>query len=221
MGRNSLTELSDSELLQRFKPLLFYDSGERYFSCSVEAAPPAGVDYRMMGGARLEGEPELQNVIYGRVVQDDGGRWLQYWSFHLYNNVIFGNHSGDWEGVQYLLQGNVPILAAYAQHARGEVRQWSDLKWEEGTRPRVYVARGSHASYFETGWYKRDKILWERADGKHPLNPVDPRLVVMPEAATSWCFRLGTWGRDKSSPASPGHQMRWKRPSEWARYIEK
>src|SRR4051812_37521270 len=42
-----------------------------------------------------------------------------------------------------------PDLAVYAQHAGGESRHWAQVDLVPGTqRPIVYVARGSHASYF-------------------------------------------------------------------------
>lgn len=200
----ALTELTDTDLLERFKPLLFFDSKERYFAQSIE------------------GEPD---VIYGRIATEREGmavaRWLQYWVYYErdWSPLPWRHgHAGDWEGVQFLLQGNVPILAVYAQHDRGEIRQWQDTMWVAGTRPPVYVVRGRHSCRFEAGWSCHGIDL-ERADGKHPFNPVDPRLVVMPE--DGWVMRDEPWGDDDGSPASPGHQMRWRKPSSWARYVEK
>jgi len=69
--------------------------------------------------------------------------------------VTFGglschDHEGDWEGVTVVLRhsrGRLrPLGALYDAHGRSVRWQWADIE-HEGSRPKVYVAAGSHASY--------------------------------------------------------------------------
>ena len=82
---------------------------------------------------------------------DDGGWWLQYWFFYLFNNKAFlgfGLHEGDWEMVQVRLDSDEqPQEMAFAQHTHGQRCAWNALTLEDEHRPVVFVARGSQASY--------------------------------------------------------------------------
>lgn len=179
--------------LERYKPWLWYDSGERFHA--------QGID----------GEPD---VIYGRIAREGPDTWLQYWFWHTMNwSRLIGRHQGDWEGIQIKLDPE-PVSAVYAQHARGERASWDTIEKRDG-RPVVYVAGGTHASYVTPGWHRATNVSLERANGKGRL--VDPEVVVMPEQG--WPIRPGRWGADKHSPASPGHQWRWRQPSTWAAYV--
>jgi hypothetical protein len=86
---------------------------------------------------------------------------IQYWWFFFYNDA-WNRHQGDWEGVTiFVLAGPDqtfrPLGAAYGAHDLGRWRRWQDLQKlndsavvsRTGTHPMVYVARGSHASYFD------------------------------------------------------------------------
>ncbi|MFL5904085.1 MAG: Vps62-related protein, partial [Solirubrobacteraceae bacterium] len=80
------------------------------------------------------------------------GPWLQYWLFYAQNAqdrgiVHTGRHAGDWEMVQLRLAHGAPVEAVYAQHSGAERCGWDDVR-HEGGHPVVYVANGSHASYF-------------------------------------------------------------------------
>jgi hypothetical protein len=175
--------------LERYKPWLWYDSGERFYAESIEGTA---------------------DVIYGRVVTQGADTWLQFWTWYtMDSSPLIGRHQGDWEGIQIKLDPG-PVSAVYAQHARGERASWDTIEKHDG-RPVVYVANGSHASYLAPGWHRH----LERANGKG--RHVDPQLVVMPEQG--WPMRPGRWGANKHSPASPGHQWRWREPSSWAAYV--
>ena len=103
-------------------------------------------------------------TVYARVCTRDQHTILQYWFLYLFNegrylnDVIPWFHEGDWEmiqmvfyykGVQEVLDsGNVPDIIVYSQHETAEVRDWSSLG-QLGFHPYVYVARGSHANYFD------------------------------------------------------------------------
>src|SRR5262249_6569764 len=83
---------------------------------------------------------------------------LQYWLFYLSNDAA-NVHEGDWEMIQVVLDANRrPTYAAYAQHNTYSWRPWDEVltdsrdtdgSGEPEEHPRVYVARGSHASYFQ------------------------------------------------------------------------
>lgn len=98
--------------------------------------------------------------------------------------------------------------AVYAQHAGAQRRPWGDVR-ASGARPHVYVAFGTHASYFEPGFHRRTKVSLERANGKG--RRVDPQLELIPE--TGWPLSPRRWGRDPNSPRSPGQHRQWRRPS--------
>lgn len=82
---------------------------------------------------------------------------IQYWFLYMYNDFL-NVHEGDWESITLFLDENQkPIHAAYANHEGGRRRRWEDVKvqgkhWDDGedpTHPVVYVAAGSHGSYFQ------------------------------------------------------------------------
>jgi hypothetical protein len=116
-------------------PVLIHDSDERNPLASVARAGVAARSPR----------------VYGRVA----GPWLQYWLFYAHNAqdrgvVQTGRHAGDWEMVQVRLDAGRPVEAVYSQHSGAERCGWADVR-RSGTHPLVYVANGSHASYFVPG----------------------------------------------------------------------
>jgi len=104
---------------------------------------------------------------YGRVVRDQDWIVLQYWFFYAYNNWrsgFFGinDHEADWEQVSiYVYEDDdhqiKPEWVAYASHdyfGDDLRRHWTDPELDKvGEHPVVYVAAGSHASYFQPGEY--------------------------------------------------------------------
>lgn len=124
--------------------------------------------------ARRPEEQRYRHTLYARVLE---GRELpdipeshplastiavQYWWYFFYNDA-WNRHQSDWEGVTVFLLpmpdgGYKPLGAAYGNHDLGRWRRWQDLQRVddgkrasgEGSHPLVYVARGSHASYFES-----------------------------------------------------------------------
>jgi predicted component of type VI protein secretion system len=114
--------------------------------------------------------PHLRNRMYGHAVEAGGHLWLQYWFFYFYNDynlaLGIGLHEGDWEMVQLRIHDGAPDLAVYAQHRQAEKRPWAQVIKLPGdpNRPMVYVARGSHASYFEPGFHQTE-AWYDLADG--------------------------------------------------------
>ena len=179
---------------------------------------------------RFQGEAAYRERVYGRVKEDAGRLWLQYWLWSYYNPkhlLGLGKHEGDWELVQIGLDDDGrPEVATYSQHEGGEARSWDKLKRHQGDHPIVYVAPLSHACYFEPGAHPY-VIGVDHPDGSLP--PVLPHV----EPFGAWEDWTGRWGASTGvgsrfldgrlagrfggrSPASPGRQgMKWEHPTAW------
>lgn len=220
--------------LKRFCPVLCLDSRERFSSAGQGSAPgqslrradghPVAVqpilsldalaEYaytdRVSGkdvepGDYLEA-PSLPSTIYARSIHRAGRMYLQYWLWFAKDR----GHEGDWESVVMRMGAHVPDLVGYAQHSAGQQRSWPRVR-REGGRPIVYVARGSHASYFEAGTY----ILpsWRSLDHANGRRREDPQLEVID--SPDWMLWPGRWGRDAKSPVSPSQHWAWHDPAGW------
>jgi hypothetical protein len=180
-------------------------------------------DYRDQYVA-LRRQQRYRNRMYGRAKEDSDGRlWLQYWFFYLYNDYNLaggiGLHEGDWETAQLRMLGASPDLAVYAQHRWAERRPWGDVDRLEGSldTPLVYVARGSHASYFRPDYHETE-AWYDMADGKRPA----PELALEPidDGSRSWVAWPGRWGDtrarvggiDQPSPKGPCAHKQWDDP---------
>jgi hypothetical protein len=188
----------------------------------------------------LHQQDAYRNRVYGHFVPDGNERWLQYWFFYFYNDFNLvggilgaGRHEGDWEMIQLRLgEKDIPDYAVYAQHKKAGVRRWGEVEMVPGTeRPVVYVARGSHASYFDLGplgigmhgtgnW-----VDW--ADGER--SSPEPTLEIVREGQPQWKWLHwpGHWGDtkpgplfhlpfDDDSPTGPGAHPQWSRPLDLA-----
>ncbi len=179
-----------------------------------------------------------QSTVYAHVAtQTDrpGLLALQYWSFW-YHNPAKNNHEGDWEFVQLLFEADTvsealdgsPIAVGYAQHTGGERASTGDPKLEfEGSRPVVYAARGSHASYFGSALFLgrsgREGFGCDNTDG--PSRRIDPAVVVLPDTVTNpddplaWLTFQGRWGQREpgffNGPTGPYAKDRWTEPVTW------
>ena len=189
---------------------------------------------------RMHADPAYANVVYGRVVKDQTGAtggliWLQYWFFYYNNNPgnvpLAGNHEGDWEGVQYGLNPVTfaPEVALYNQHDHTEKCSWPQVEKNPVGHPTVYVAPGSHASYFRAGAYPSDvRPLYEIPKGDL-WPPTLPRLEYIDYADPPWVKWPGGWGGDHAptwpivggpisgvelayptSPQGPAAQKKWE-----------
>ena len=161
----------------------------------------------------------LGDRIYARAVQEDGGRvWLQYWFFYYFNDKSLagiGRHEGDWEMIQIGLDGaGHPEVATFAQHIGGERREWKDVKTiddEPDAPPIVFVALGSHASYFQTGHYLLKPWLLLR---DHAVDGVPVRPAIEHLDGARWPSWPGRWGRP-GAPQGPMQHLQWDRPDSW------
>lgn len=88
-----------------------------------------------------------RRVAYGRFVPGSPDI-LQYWYLYVYND-FFNNHEADWEMAAIELgDDGTPRRVGLSGHFGGAQRDWKDVRKIDG-KPVVYVARGSHAGYFE------------------------------------------------------------------------
>jgi hypothetical protein len=128
-----------------------------------------------------------------------------------------------------------PLIVGLAKHCEGTRRDWSDVR-RRGARPIVYVARGSHANYFEPGTFRHSPVCWPRAlrdvvralrlrDRAGSGRVVRPTLVPVTSAQPSWMRFAGTWGESgyvhfpnnapiayDGAPRAPAFQETWRRP---------
>jgi hypothetical protein len=172
--------------------------------------------------------PEYANRIYGRAKQGSDGRlWLQYWFFYYYNDFAvagFGLHEGDWEMIQLRLGVNEqPDLAVYAQHKHAGQLAWGKVERapDSDAAPVVYVARGSHASYFKPGAHWTG-IWFDQADGKRRA-PKPATLEIVTDTDPSWLGWPGYWGDtrkldsedpfNQDSPRGPCRHAQWTDPA--------
>jgi hypothetical protein len=202
--------------LERYAPVVVHDSAEPSPLTSVEAF-----------AGRVPGVPSgrPRPTVYGR----RAGPWLQYWMLFEANVqdrglLRTGRHEGDWELVQLRLRRGRPVQAVYAQHSGAEACGVRGFRRSRG-RPVVFLARGSHAAYFQPG--VRDR-LWpdpnDETDGRGLR--VRPKVVRMSGSSPPWMRYPGRWGASRAgwvpgemdSPRGPAFQPqgRWTHPSGWA-----
>jgi LPXTG-motif cell wall-anchored protein len=197
--------------LRDHRPVLAYDSAEDHFAQPVSE----------------RGEVIEQDLVYGRVVEQDEATYLAYWLFYAQNTqdrgiLRTGRHEGDWEYVQLRLgPGGEPETATFAQHSTAEACPVDEIE-VDGEAPVVYVANGSHASYPRAGTVDRQ---WpdpnDEADGggrraRPPVERID-------DAEPSWVDNDDPWGSseagwfpgEQSSPPGPRFQAdgRWDDPA--------
>ncbi len=185
---------------------------------------------RISDGQRLYALPAYGNRVYGRVVEQNNVKFLQYWFFYYFNYVVLpnspGQHEGDWEMIQVRLSDQqIPTTLTYARHANDEAAK-CDLGDVEKTlspsgtiAPSVYVADGTHASYFRAGSYGRGSTLPSddaTGDGFDAYPALGATLTgAGPTAQPAWAAWPGMWGGtvetpvplvDQPSPRGPLYQ---------------
>ncbi len=172
---------------------------------------------------RMHALPAYADKAYGRVVPESSGKTtLQYWFFYYFNwhpaLTDAGDHEGDWEMIQIELDAfGIPIRAAYAQHGGGETCAWSAVSTTATGEPIVFVAQGSHASYFRAGLkgISQTAPFGDEVGGNAP--PVSPSVLEIDPPAPAWLDWPGKWGGSGTSPRGPAQQSdKWRTPASWA-----
>ena len=163
---------------------------------------------------------QYNDVVYGRVVPDPqhtGQNILQYWVYYYYNQKTFygaGEHEGDWELIQIHLDASgAPLSATYAQHGTPEKCGWTDVPISTGTHPIVWVADGSHASYFWPGDHSLPVWTEDTTGSLDSYYPETPAVIDVTDPP-GWLLWDGQWGGSGDSPPSPSVQSAWT-PFSW------
>jgi hypothetical protein len=141
---------------------------------------------------------------------------LRYWFFYFFNHWR-NSHEGDWEHIAMffdqsspeavLASSAAPSKAAYAKHGKPGCKSWSQVS-REGWRPHVYVARGSHGSYYSPG--KHPTFLGgipDWAPSRAHARRVLPGPIVIPtlcrdarvDSEFPWLRFAGRWGQEIDS----------------------
>ncbi len=207
-----------------------YPSGPKLLADRTDQVDPADdddyPDALVNDAHRLHLNSNYADRIYGRGVVTAAGIGLEYWLFYYDNPKTFGvtlpvlgypflrrfeggDHEGDWEYVQVTLQPNGdPTSATYASHKGAARCEWGDIETDDLGRPVVYVAEGSHASYFGAGDWDATLELpgpvgfsgTDNADGAS-ADSVVPTVLQLSESAPNWVNWPGRWG------GSPGFEV--------------
>lgn len=149
----------------------------------------------------------LELAGYHRVVRGGGLFWHQFWTWWPYNPKVyagFGAHEGDWEMVQLGCTdeaGDEPVLMTCSQHDGGEKREFWRVSLTADGSPLVYVARDSHANYFEP---HRD--VTDVADGK------GAHVALRWLGFEAWSAWQGQWGNSSNSPGPLATRRAWLAP---------
>lgn len=182
-------------------------------------------DYAKQYARLRQAHPELNNHMVARVARDRNDRtWLQYWLWYFYNDYRltagYGLHEGDWEMVQLRLDADgAPDQVVYNQHRKAQARPWDRVEKDPKNpdTPIVYVARGSHASYFERGVHPTE--IWADVCDGGRRGPEATLLVL--DGTEAWPRWPGTWGdtkahgpTDSNSPTGPGRKKEWGDPQK-------
>jgi len=130
---------------------------------------------------------------------------VQYWFYYVYDYLEYGNkHEGDWEQIQFILDENEnPLFAAYSQHYDGEIKHWSEVQKTSTHNPIVYVAKGSHASYFSqylNNNHPDNAQLYDRCGTETVKYMKFPNIILLEDndqysSGNKWMKYKGLWGK--------------------------
>jgi hypothetical protein len=207
---------------------------------------------------RLDCGAGPESAIYYNVTSANGRFYVDYWWFLRYNrfdrvsdelNACRGgvrpcfDHEGDWEGITAVTAPDRPRDMEYVGYAEHDgVYRYTASEVRVGTRPVVYVAKGSHASYphkCTTGCRQVVRVFGYRlpegrADGQAAWGRNRDELCFRgsrclrplpdPAGGRDWNAYDGRWGsrvcrrarggpcRLAAGPRSPSAQRRFQYP---------
>jgi hypothetical protein len=181
----------------------------------------------------------MRPSVYAHIATDAAHRnklALQFWFFYTFNDFT-NKHEGDWEMAQVDFDaatpeealGKGPYQVDIAQHAGGERADWSDQKLtKQGTHPVLFVATGSHATYFSQALFlgRGSSEGFGCDDTRDATKRVEPATQLLPEVPRSasepyaWLAFQGRWGQKEkginNGPTGPASKDAWSQPIEWA-----
>jgi len=224
-------KLDDSnELIERFPDVATiaqYTTENYFLNNTLGGYKEIAEDYK-------QNRESFGDKIYAHVTSEAGYIVVQYWFFYAFNPGTLNQHQGDWEMIEIVLDSTeTPQYAVYSQHHAGEMADWKDVEKVDETHPRVYVALGSHASYFRSYQGK----LGTESDivgNAYTLKPEDLEIVYLGEKGTGkhpssqdWLDFGGKWGNwakladaymGAAGPSGPGQNEnaeKWLNPVSW------
>lgn len=162
---------------------------------------------------------------------------IEYWYFFAYNdNIGTFNHEGDWEHITVRLDSNLAVFKVlYYAHGDPDEKNANEVEWLDGKigeHPLIWIADGSHASYYRDGsecnsnWQEgsdkscqtKDEYRWftwsgGRSDlaGYQGFGIVQVGETMYPLNGQTWIKYSGRWGEvgetgDTSGPPGPSSQ---------------
>ncbi|HYI80574.1 MAG TPA: hypothetical protein VEW67_06915 [Thermoleophilaceae bacterium] len=167
-------------------------------------APDAGCDDNGLrdcdGGDKSTSNFNKAAFYYHAVESPGTYTYIDYWTFYRYNDLSVDEHEGDWEGftvVPSLVDGEAFEAVALAQHNTTiwylpgslECDAGGEDSCDEGKRPWVYVASGSHASY--------------SSECENDLIAIPPQICLTPSSLPEADHDGdSSWGRNDDDPFS-------------------
>jgi hypothetical protein len=179
-----------------------------------------------------------RSAFYYNLTVARGRIYIDYWWFVRFNEYL-PDHEGDWEGVTVALVPDAnPTVDYVAFSAHGAAYRYPPgvATFSGGTHVRVYVARGSHASYprpcprncRQTGGLPEREFTGGAAWGRNSERACGNRCVLpLPERnsdpsvfgtanADDWNAWPGLWGKRRlgnaKGPRSPAFQRQYQSP---------
>jgi len=178
----------------------------------------SGFDNAKDDAQKFQTSRSYRDRIYGHIhpVYAQGylaGAWLQYWFFYYYNHFIFDDHEGDWEMIQVFVDTHLdPQVAVYAQHNGNSYCPWVKVPEKLRGRAVVYVAVGSHASYFKPGDHSFfHGLANDHTDGS-VTRPI--KLIRLGNKRPHWINWPGSWGASKRV-SGPKFHGQWDDPQQF------
>ena len=176
----------------------------------------------------------MRQGVYGRVGRQGDRTVIQYWLNYYFNNHPMLSHEGDWELIEVELgRDGRPARVSASQHAYGKIRRWQDMETRDG-HPVIYVARGSHANYFDPGDHSIElggiptPVAVDETDGFATGRVMQTTVMPLPGTAFDipgfrWLNFKGSWGEENGNPAGDAplgpvwSGDRWNKPFSWER----
>jgi hypothetical protein len=197
-----------------------YTQGDYFLNNTLGGSKEIAEDY-------TQRRKSFGDKIYAHVTSEAGYIVVQYWFFYAFNPGTLNEHQGDWEMIQIVLDSTeTPQYAVYSQHHAGEKAEWNDVEKVDDTHPRVYVALGSHASYFRP-YQGKLGLESDIVGNAYTLKPEELEIEKLSNQVwLEFGGRWGNWARridtslGAAGPSGPGHGENTEKllnPVSWGR----